>query len=57
MEKTTNISNEESSKKTFKQLCEEMGVNYVNARKTKSRHKLTNEETIIYYLLTFRSNW
>lgn len=52
MEKTTNISNEESSKKTFKQLCEEMGVNYVNARKTKSRHKLTNEETVIYCLLT-----
>lgn len=51
MEKTTNISNEESSKKTFKQLCEEMGVNYVNARKTKSRHKLTNEEAIIVRLL------
>lgn len=52
MEKTTNIGNEESKKKDFEQICKEATVSYKSACKFKSKYKLTDEQAIIYCILT-----
>ena len=46
MEKTTNISNEESSKKTFRERCEGMGLNYEKTCEIKSKYNLTDDQAL-----------
>lgn len=52
MEKTTNISNEESKKKDFEQICKGFGIDYATVEEAKKKYSLSDEEAVIYCLLT-----
>lgn len=50
MEKTTNISNEESKKKDFEQICEGFGIDYATVEEDKKKYNLSDEDAIILNL-------